>query len=93
TTAFDDSGLVRQDTLRGRALGFGGKLCIHPKQVAVVNAAFAPTVEELAWAVRVLDAAALSNGAAVAMDGTMVDRPVIQIAQQMLDEAARRAGP
>jgi citrate lyase subunit beta/citryl-CoA lyase len=93
TTALDDPDLVRQDTLRGRALGFGGKLCIHPKQVVTVNAAFAPTVEELAWAVRVLDAAALSNGAAVAMDGKMVDRPVIQIAQQMLDEAARRAGP
>lgn len=93
TTALDDPELVRQDTLRGRALGFGGKLCIHPKQVAIVNAAFAPTVAELAWAVRVLDAAAIANGAAVALDGKMVDRPVILIAQQMLDEAARRAGP
>ena len=93
TTALDDPDLVRQDTLRGRALGFGGKLCIHPKQVATVNTAFAPTVAELAWAVRVLDAAAVSNGAAVALDGTMIDRPVIQIARQMLDEAARRAGP
>jgi citrate lyase subunit beta/citryl-CoA lyase len=92
TTALDDPDLVREETLRGRALGFGGKLCIHPKQVATVNSAFAPTVAELAWAVRVLDAAAISNGAAVALDGMMVDRPVILIAQQMLDEAARRTG-
>jgi citrate lyase subunit beta/citryl-CoA lyase len=92
TAALDDPDLVREETLRGRALGFGGKLCIHPRQVATVNSAFAPTVAELAWAVRVLDAAAISNGAAVAVDGMMVDRPVILIAQQMLDEAARRAG-
>lgn len=92
TTALDDPELVRQDTVRGRALGFGGKLCIHPKQVPTVNAAFAPSAAELAWAARVLEAAADSNGAAVALDGKMVDRPVISIAQQMLDEAARRAG-
>jgi citrate lyase subunit beta/citryl-CoA lyase len=76
---------------RARALGFGGKLCIHPKQVGPVNAGFAPSAAELAWAERVLEAAANSNGAAVALDGKMVDRPVILIAQQMLDEAARRA--
>jgi citrate lyase subunit beta/citryl-CoA lyase len=93
TTALDDPDLVRDDTDRARALGFGGKLCIHPKQVAVVNAAFAPSAAELVWAARVLEVAANANGAAVALDGKMVDRPVILIAQQMLDEAARRAGP
>jgi citrate lyase subunit beta/citryl-CoA lyase len=93
TAALDDPGLVREDTGRARALGFGGKLCIHPKQVALVNAGFAPSAAELAWAASVLRAAANSNGAAVALDGKMVDRPVILIAQQMLDEAARRAGP
>lgn len=90
TVALDDPDLVRADSARARALGFGGKLCIHPKQVALVNAAFAPGADELAWAARVV--AAGSTGAAVAVDGKMVDRPVILIAQQMLDEAARRAG-
>jgi citrate lyase subunit beta/citryl-CoA lyase len=78
------------DTLRARALGFGAKLCIHPKQVGPVNDAFVPTGEELAWAGRVLAANEKAQGAAVAVDGKMVDRPVVLIAQQMLDEARRR---
>jgi citrate lyase subunit beta/citryl-CoA lyase len=93
TASLDDPERVREDTGRARALGFGGKLCIHPKQVPIVNASFAPSAAELAWAGRVLEAASNSHGAAVALDGKMVDRPVILIAQQMLDEAARRAVP
>lgn len=93
TVSLDDPDRVREDTDRARALGFGGKLCIHPKQVPIVNAGFAPSLAELAWAARVLEAASNAQGAAVALDGKMVDRPVILIAQQMLDEAARRAGP
>lgn len=90
TVALDDPDVLADDTARARALGFGGKLCIHPKQVAGVNAGFAPSAGELAWARRVLQAAAGSDGAAVALDGKMVDRPVILIARQMLDEATRR---
>jgi citrate lyase subunit beta/citryl-CoA lyase len=91
TVALDDPDVLLGDTARARALGFGGKLCIHPRQVAGVNAGFAPSAEELAWARRVLEAAASSDGAAVALDGKMVDRPVILIAQQMFDEAGRRS--
>jgi citrate lyase subunit beta/citryl-CoA lyase len=93
TTTFENPDSVKDDTLRARALGFGGKLCIHPKQLAPVNAAFAPTVDELAWAGRVVAAAEAANGGAVALDGKMVDRPVILIAQQMLDETRLRARP
>jgi citrate lyase subunit beta/citryl-CoA lyase len=92
TVALDNAAALREDTARARALGFGGKLCIHPKQVAAVNAGFAHGAADLAWAARVVAAAAGSNGAAVALDGNMVDRPVILIAQQMLGDAARRAG-
>jgi citrate lyase subunit beta/citryl-CoA lyase len=91
TVAIEDPGLVGDDTARARALGFGGKLCIHPTQVPLVNAAFAPSPAEQEWAMRVLEAAANANGAAVAVDGKMVDRPVILIAQQMLHDAARHA--
>jgi citrate lyase subunit beta/citryl-CoA lyase len=91
TTSFDDPECVHADTLRARALGFGGKLCIHPKQVAPVHQAYAPTAGELAWAGRVLAAFDAAQGGAVAVDGRMVDRPVILIAQQMLEEAARRS--
>lgn len=90
TVSFDDPARVHADTLRTRALGFGGKLCIHPKQVAPVHQAFAPTAEQLAWAERVLAAASAAQGGAVAVDGRMIDRPVILIAQQMLEEAERR---
>jgi citrate lyase subunit beta/citryl-CoA lyase len=90
TTSFDDPGRVHGDTLRARALGFGGKLCIHPKQVAPVHQAFAPTAAELDWAGRVVAAAEAARGGAVALDGKMVDRPVIMIAQHMLEEARRR---
>jgi citrate lyase subunit beta/citryl-CoA lyase len=90
TTSFDDPARVQADTLRARSLGFGAKLCIHPKQVAPVHQAFAPTAEELDWAARVVAAAEAARGGAVALDGRMVDRPVILIAQQMLEEAQRR---
>jgi citrate lyase subunit beta/citryl-CoA lyase len=90
-TSWEDTELLVADSRRARKLGFGGKLCIHPKQVAHVNAAFAPTVEELAWARRVVAAAAESKGAAVAMDGRMIDRPVILKAEQIVREAALRA--
>jgi citrate lyase subunit beta/citryl-CoA lyase len=90
TTTFDQPERVHADTLRARALGFGGKLCIHPKQVAPVHEAFAPTAEEVSWAGRVVAAAEAAQGGAVALDGKMVDRPVILIAQQMLEEAKRR---
>ena len=90
STALDDTAQLSSDTRRARRMGFGAKLCIHPKQVAPVNAAFAPTAGELAWAQRVVQAAVDSNGAAVALDGRMVDRPVILKAEQIVREAARR---
>lgn len=90
TTSFDDPGVVRDDALRAKQLGFGAKLCIHPRQLGPVNDAYVPTSEELAWAGRVMDAAQAANGAAVAVDGKMLDRPVFLTARQMLDEARRR---
>ncbi len=85
-TAIDDAQRLEDEARRARRLGFGAKLCIHPKQVAVVNAAFAPAPEEIAWARRVLQAAAQAGGAAVAVGGTMVDRPVILRAEAILRE-------
>ena len=92
STAIDNPEQLRADTLRGRRQGFGGKLCIHPKQVGIVNECFLPTEAEVAWARRVVEAAERSGGAAVAPDGQMVDRPVIAQAQRILEEAGRAAG-
>jgi citrate lyase subunit beta/citryl-CoA lyase len=79
---------TRADAARAKGLGFGAKLCVHPAQVAAVHAAFAPTDAERAWAARVLAANAASGGGAVAVDGAMVDRPVVLRA-----EAIAAAGP
>lgn len=86
-TAIDDPPQLRADADRARKLGFGAKLCIHPKQVHEVNAAFAPRDAEVDWARRVLEAAARAGGAAVAVDGKMIDRPVMLRAQAILDDA------
>jgi citrate lyase subunit beta / citryl-CoA lyase len=90
TAAIDDAAQLQRDTERARRLGFGAKLCIHPKQVETVNRGLAPTQAEIAWARRVLDAAAQAHGAAVALDGKMIDRPVILRAQTIVDEAEGR---
>lgn len=87
TTAIDDAAVLARDAARARSLGFGGKLCIHPKQVLLVNAAFRPSADEIAWAQRVVAADAAARGAAVAVDGKMVDRPVLLKAQQILASA------
>lgn len=84
TTALDDPGQLQADTTRARKLGFGGKLCIHPRQVEIVNACFRPGEEEIRWAQRIMAAAASANGAAVAVDGKMVDKPVLLRAQAIL---------
>jgi citrate lyase subunit beta/citryl-CoA lyase len=87
TTAIDDEAVLARDVERARRLGFGGKLCIHPKQVALVNAAFRPTADEVAWAQRVIAADTVAHGAAVAVDGKMVDRPVLLKAREILAAA------
>jgi len=86
---FKDEELMMRDALRSRQLGFGGKLCIHPRQVALVNSAYRPTAEQLDWARRVVAAAEASNGGATTVDGKMVDRPVVIEAERIIAEAAR----
>jgi len=84
STAIDAAAEVEAEAQRACRLGFGAKLCIHPKQVAVVNRSFSPSAAELAWATRVIEAADASGGAAVALDGRMIDQPVILRAQAVL---------
>ena len=92
TTDLNSPERVRADTLRARRMGFGGKMCIHPKQVPVVNESFAPSAEEEAWARRVVEASAEAPGAAISVDGKMVDRPVLARAEVILAMAAQLRG-
>lgn len=71
-----------------RAAGFRGMLAIHPAQVDPINAAFTPSAEELAHARAVVQAFADHPGAGVvALDGAMLDRPHLVLAQRLLAES------
>jgi len=73
-------------------LGLRGKLCIHPDQLPAVHRVFAPSEEELDWARRVLEAheQGLQEGrGAVALDGRMIDMPIVKQARRLLAEGGR----
>ena len=87
----DESGL-EADCRAGRSLGFRGKACIHPAQVAIVNEVFSPSPDEVARARDVVDAyerGAAEGRGAVALDGEMIDLPVVERARHVLAEAKR----
>ena len=84
---FRDPEGLKTSALRARAAGFAGKACIHPAQLATVNAVFAPGEAELARAgeiVAAFEAAEAAGAAAVAVGGAMVDYPVYQKARRLL---------
>lgn len=89
STAIDDVRVLKHDTARAHRMGFGAKLCIHPRQVDAVNRGFSPSATEVEWARRVLEAAEPSRGSATTVDGRMVDRPVILRAQAVLQALNR----
>ena len=92
-TAIDDRARLDAESIRARRFGFGAKLCIHPRQVSAVNAAFSPSAREIEWAEKVVAAAAGSPVAAVAVDGAMVDKPVLLRAQAVLQAAGQLPSP
>lgn len=74
----------------GKALGIDGALCIHPRQVAIVNDLLSPSENEIETAQRVIQAAqdAASKGlGAVMLDGEMIDPPIVQRAERVLATA------
>lgn len=81
---YTDMAAYGQACATARAIGMTGALCIHPAQISAVNAAFAPSAAERAWADRVLAAwtQAQDLGSGVtSVDGRMIDRPVVERAQ------------
>jgi citrate lyase subunit beta/citryl-CoA lyase len=68
------------------AVGFDAKVAIHPSQVAVIRAGYAPTPEQVAWARAVLAAAATERGV-FKFDGQMVDAPVLRRAERIVASA------
>lgn len=87
---YRDLAAFRDAAMAARRMGFGGKLVIHPNQVAVANEVFAPTARERAEAERIVQAyerAAAEGVGAVGLDGRMVDRPMYEWALRVLADA------
>ncbi|MGU3652814.1 HpcH/HpaI aldolase/citrate lyase family protein [Mycolicibacterium sp. A43C] len=85
TTDLTEGKRLSADLEHAAILGFTGKMCIHPAQVHAVNQRFTPTDSELRWAEKVVTAAAA--GSACAVDGKMVDKPVVDRARGLLARA------
>ena len=82
-----DARALENDAERARSLGFGGKACIHPEQVAVVNRVFSPSETELEHARRVVaayEAGVAAGRGATALDGMLIDLPVVLRARTLL---------
>lgn len=81
---------LRRTTERARGLGYTAKACIHPAQLPVVNEVFTPSAAEVEWARRVVDcfeAAERQGLAAVALEGQMLDYPVVEKARRVIARA------
>ncbi|MFT4065235.1 HpcH/HpaI aldolase/citrate lyase family protein [Paraburkholderia sp.] len=87
----DEAGF-RAEAQLARAMGFLGKSCIHPSQIALANEVFRPSDDEIAHAMRVVEAAreADANGVgAYVVDGKMIDPPFVERARALVRDAAR----
>lgn len=91
TADWRDTARLAAEAVRARRGGFGAKLCVHPEQVAVVQAAFTPSADERAWAHRVCEAVRAAGGGVVNVDGRMVDAPVVRLAERLLAQEAHPA--
>lgn len=78
TVALDDDDQLVRDVRNARAFGFGGKLCVHPKQVAFVNHLLAPDEKEITWAKAIIAAVEAAGENVIQFEGKMVDRPVVE---------------
>jgi citrate lyase subunit beta/citryl-CoA lyase len=89
-----DQERFRQSALNGRRLGFQGKLCIHPDQIAPCHEVFTPGPGEIARARAIVAAfrdAEARGVASIQVDGVFVDYPVLYKAQRVLALAGRLA--
>ncbi len=87
TVQIESQAQLSADILRAKRLGFRAKLCIHPKQVDGVIEGFQPSAQEVEYAQAVVAADKAAKGGVVQLNGKMVDRPVVMLAQSVLAQA------
>jgi len=82
---------LKTDALRGKQLGFQGKLCVHPIQIEPCNQIFSPTPEEIHYAEKVIlafDKAKDKGAGALQLDGKFIDEPIVEKARRVMKMAA-----
>jgi citrate lyase beta subunit len=84
----DQAGLAAEAQLV-QAMGFSGKIAIHPDQVAPINVVFSPSNAEIETAREMVAAAHIARGGAFSFNGKMVDAPVLARAHRLLDYSNR----
>ncbi|HEX6851024.1 MAG TPA: CoA ester lyase [Candidatus Polarisedimenticolaceae bacterium] len=85
----DDEGLRRHASI-ARGMGYDGKSCIHPSQIPVIHEVFAPTMDELGWARRVVDAWRTLDGerrGVLVVDGEMIEALHVTVAARILERS------
>ncbi len=88
-TQLKDLDGLRASTLAQRRLGFFGRSCIHPAQLAIIHEAFTPSPEELAEAVAIVAAVADGQATATLANGQFIDAPIVERARQLIALAER----
>ena len=81
---------LREAARQAKRFGFDGATCVHPSGVAILNEGFLPSPEQRAWAERILAAMEMAEHGAVAVDGQMVDAPVLARARAILGDLGER---
>jgi len=81
---------LRAECVRARREGFGGKIAIHPDQVAIINECFTPSPDEVAHAQRVVAAFAQAGTGTVGLDGKMLDLPHLKQARRLLMQTEKK---
>jgi citrate lyase beta subunit len=79
----DEAGL-KSETERVRRMGFHGRAAIHPAQIAVINAVFTPSAEEISKAERIAAAYEAAAGGVALLDGKLIEKPVLKAAERAL---------
>jgi citrate lyase subunit beta/citryl-CoA lyase len=76
---------LRAEAADARRMGYGGKIAIHPDQVAIIHEVFTPSAQEIDWAQRVIATFRDNPGAGVlTLDGKMLDRPHLVLAERLM---------
>ena len=89
----DDTAGLEAAARAAANLGMTGKAAIHPKQIALLNAAFTPSAEDIAQARKVIDAFETADSGLVVVDGKLIEKPVLRAMYRIVAIAERLARP